>query len=154
MLIAWRVAVSTRHILAENVILAELNKENTCLKSTKIRKKIIFCPLLSMMWWVEAATRHAVTSCLSVRYGRMWRVMSFLWKYLYNKFLLPFLISVDFKQTFHWLKFTPFRFKAVIGLLVFCRYGNKPLSADVDVKFGASRSMRRASRQMPKACIM
>lgn len=154
MLIAWRVVVSTRHILAENVILAELNKENTCLKSTKIRKKIIFCPLLSMMWWVETATRHAVTSCLSVRYGRMWRVMSFLWKYLYNKFLLPFPISVDFKQTFHWLKFTPFRFKAVIVMLVSCRYGNKPLSADTDVKFGAFRCKSRASRQMQKACIM
>ena len=154
MFIAWRVVVSTRHILAENVILAELNKENTCLKSTKIRKKIIFCPLLSMMWWVETATRHAVTSCLSVRYGRMWRVMSFLWKYLYSKFLLFFLISVDFKQIFHWLKLTPFRFMAVIVLLVFYRYGNKPLSADIDVKFGASRSMRRASRQMPKVCIM
>lgn len=154
MLIAWRVAAPTRHILAENVILAELNKENTCLKSTKIRKKIIFCPLLSMMWWVETATRHAVTSCLSVRYGRMWRVMSFLWKYLYSKFLLFFLISVDFKQTFLWLKLTPFRFKAVIVMLVSCLYGNKPLSADIDVKFGASRSMRRAGRQMPKACII
>lgn len=154
MFIAWRVAAPTRHILAENVILAELNKENTCLKSTKIRKKIVFCPLLSMMWWVETATRHAVMSCLSVCYGRMWRVMSFLWKYLYNKFLLPFLISVDFKQIFHWLKLTPFRFMAVIVLLVFYRYGNKPLSADIDVKFGASRSMRRASRQMPKACII
>lgn len=43
---------------------------------------------------------------------------------------------------------------AVIVLLVFCLYGNKPLSADIDVKFGASRSMRRAGRQMPKVCIM
>ena len=154
MLIAWRVVVSTRHIQTEDAYLAELNKENTCLKSTEIRKKIMFCPLLSMMWWVETATRHAVMSCLSVRYGRMWRVMSFLWKYLYNKFLLPFLISVDFKQTFHWLKFTPFRFKAVIGLLVFYRYGNKPLSVDTDVKFGAFWCMCRASRQMPKVCIM
>ena len=154
MLIAWRVAAPTRHILAEDAILAELNKENTCLKSTQNREKIMFCPLLSMMWWVETVTRHVVASCLSVCYGCMWRVMSFLWKYLYSKFLLPFLISVDFKQTFHWLKFTPFRFMAVIVLLVFCLYGNKPLSADTDVKFGASRSMRRASRQMPKVCIM
>lgn len=154
MFIAWRVAAPTRHILAENVILAELNKENTCLKSTKIGKQIMFCPLLSMMWWVETATRHAVTSCLSVRYDRMWRVMSFLWKYLYNKFLLPFLISVDFKQTFHWLKLTPFRFKAVIVMLVFCLYGKKPLLADTDVKFGAFWCMRRARRQMPKACII
>lgn len=154
MLIAWRVVVSTRHIQTEDAILAELNKENICLKSTKIRKKIMFCPLLSMMWWVETATRHAVTSCLSVCYGRMWRVMSFLWKYLYNKFLLFFPISVDFKQTFHWLKFTPFRFKAVIVMLVSCLYGNKPLSADTDVKFGAFRCKCRAGRQMPKACIM
>lgn len=43
---------------------------------------------------------------------------------------------------------------AVIVLLVFYRYGNKPLSADIDVKFGAFRCMRRAGRQMPKACII
>lgn len=43
---------------------------------------------------------------------------------------------------------------AVIVMLVSCLYGNKPLSADIDVKFGASRSMRRAGRQMPKACII
>lgn len=43
---------------------------------------------------------------------------------------------------------------AVIVMLVSCLYGKKPLSADTDVKFGAFRSMRRASRQMPRVCIM
>lgn len=39
-------------------------------------------------------------------------------------------------------------------MLVSCLYGNKPLSADIDVKFGAFRCKSRASRQMQKACIM
>lgn len=43
---------------------------------------------------------------------------------------------------------------AVIVLLVFCLYGNRPLSADTDVKFGAFRCKCRASRQMPRVCIM